>query len=124
MKFDEKTGGMELVASKMQPKAGRVFVVVKVAVRNDGTHADKLTYKDLTIKGKDGQPIHYLVLVDANPGRMYTSNATAGREMAPHASDTDEFLLDAPNNPGAMVPRYRSLPAVPIAVGTPGGSRR
>ena len=116
MKFDDKSGAVSLTASPMRPKVGRVFVLLKLAVRNDGAHTDKVVYEDLVIKGKDGQRIRPLVLLESKPVPIYTANATAGREVAPNASDTDELLLDVPRNPGVLTLQYRSLSVVPIEV--------
>jgi hypothetical protein len=50
---------------------------------------------------------------------MYTDGATASGEVAPNASKTEDLLLDAPSNFGAMALQYGSLPAVPIGVSVP-----
>jgi len=121
----DQTGTLSAVASLMQPKVGRVFVLLKVAVRNDGAHTDRVVYKDLVIKDKDGR-VHYLVLLKSDEMHppMYATNATASREVAPNASDTEEFLLDAPMTWWPSWPsfslQYRSLSVVPIEVVVPG----
>ena len=120
IKVDNKTGDISFVASPVRPKAGRVYVLLKVTARNDGPAKDKVVYKDLVLKGKDGQTVRYLVYLDDKSFPMYTSAATTGRETEPNASDTMDLLLDVPANPGAMTLQYRSLPAVPISIANSG----
>jgi hypothetical protein len=122
LKLDPNTGGFSLLRSLVEPKNGRVFVLLKVVVRNDGAHADRVAYKNLVIRGENRQPIPYMVLV-SDPQQMsvpmYTDGATASGEVAPNASKTEDLLLDAPSNFGAMALQYGSLPAVPIGVSVP-----
>jgi hypothetical protein len=125
VKLDSQTGTFSILTSLLEPKDGRVFVLLKVTVRNDGVHTDRVVSRDLVIRA-DGQPIPYKVLVDKfptdDPQRssvpMYI-DFTATRDLAPSASQAEDLLLSVPSGLRAMTLQYRSLPAIPIDVVVP-----
>jgi hypothetical protein len=125
LKIDPVTGNLSLIFLTAEPKAGHEFVLLKIAVHNNGAQTDRVVYQDLAIKGADGKPIDYLVQVNmsSDPSKsdlVYSPGVTMDHEIKPQGNDSINLMLNAPISHGNLRLQYRSQPAVWVDLGTPG----
>jgi len=124
LKIDPVTGNLSLIFSVAEPQAGHEFVLLKIAVHNNGAQTDRVVYHDLVIKGQDGKPIDYLVQVDVSsdpskPDLVYSPGVTMDHEIKPQGNDSINLLLNAPINHGNLRLQYRSQPVVWVDLAVP-----